>query len=693
LSANSDHPPTPERAVPAPRGFAWRRLAQPWRSPADQPRWARPCLLAVAALAAVLYAWNIGDSQYNGYFSTAVRSMTESPKAFLYGTVDPAASISIDKVPGFLWPQALSALVFGFHPWALALPQVIEGVVSVLVLYRVVRRWAGPAAGLLASAIFALTPITAVMFGHSLMEDSALTMCLILAADAWQEAAGTARLRPLVLAGVWVGLGFQAKMLQAWAVLPAFAAVYLLVAPTALRGRLRQLLVAGAVTVAVSASWILIATLTPAAHRPYIDGTTNNSALVMVVGYNGLSRFGILEIPGTLHAAATGSGLSAGSSGSHPAAVGGGGLPPQVQQLLEQTATQERTGWGKLFAPDLATQIGWLYPLGILALLAGLARRRGTPRTDQTRGGYLMWGTWLILTGLAFSAGTVAHASYTAALAAPLAALAGAGMIDMWRAHRRGSPWAWLLPTAVAADGAWTTYLLARRLSFLPWLLPVMLILTAVGVAGLLVARTGGRVRGRLAAAGLAVAVAAMLVAPAGWAASTLDSRYAGTVLDAYAGPTTDSGVSAQFTRPPATLTVDQQRILDYATAHRDGARYLFATDSWNAASPYILATGAPILPMGGFSGQAPFPTLAQFQQLVSTGQVRQVLLSGGFDIFQLFRGAGAAPADTPVMAITGWVRQHCTTVLPASGAPAGSRPAGPPTMGTGTLYSCPSGP
>jgi hypothetical protein len=373
--------------------------------------------------------------------------------------------------------------------------------------------------------------------------------------------------------------------------------------------------------------------------------------------------------------------------------VGGGGLPPQIQQLLEQTAAQGRTGWGKLFAPDLATQIGWLYPLAILGLLAGLARRRGTPRTDQTRSGYLMWGSWLILTGLAFSAGTVAHASYTAALAAPLAALAGAGMVDMWRAYRRGSPWAWLLPAAVAADGAWTTYLLARRLSFLPWLLPLTLTLATAGVAGMLVARTGGRVRGRLAASGLAVAVAAILVVPAAWAASTLDSRYAGTVLDAYAGPTTDSGLSAQFARRPATLTVDQQRILDYATAHRDSARYLFATDSWNAASPYILATGASILPMGGFGGQAPFPTLAQFQHLVSTGQVRQVLLSGGFDIFRLFRGAGAAPPDTPVMAITGWVRQHCTTVLPASGAPAGSRPAGPPTMGTGTLYSCPSGP
>jgi 4-amino-4-deoxy-L-arabinose transferase-like glycosyltransferase len=183
-----------------------------------------------------------------------------------------------------------------------------------------------------------------------------------------------------------------------------------------------------------------------------------------------------------------------------------------------------------------------------------------------------------------------------------------------------------------------------------------------------------------------------MLVAPAAWAASTLDSRYAGTVLDAYAGPTTGSAGSAQFARQPATLTAEQNRILDYATAHRDGARYLFATDSWNAASPYILATGAPILPMGGFSGQAPFPTLAQFQQLVATGQVRQVLLSGGFDIFRMFGAAPATPPDTAVTSITSWVRQHCATVFSPSGAAARPRPAGPPAMGAGTLYTCSSG-
>ena len=697
MPASANHLSPPASAAPAQAGSAWLGLRWPWRSPAGQPRWARPCLLAVAALAAVFYAWHIGRSQYNGYFSMAVRSMTASPKAFVFGAVDPAGSITIDKIPGFLWPQALSALIFGFRPWALMLPQAIEGVISVLVLYRVVRRWAGPAAGLLASAIFTLTPITAVMFGHTLMEDPALAMCLILAADAWQNAAGTARLRSLLLAGAWVGLAFQAKMLQAWAVLPAFAVVYLLVAPLPLRRRAAHLAIAGGVTVAVSAAWIVAATLTPPADRPYIDGTTDNSALAMVVGYNGFSRFGAIHFPGALGGATAsgGQGVPAGAAadGGISGGTPGAELPPQVRQLLATFAAPRWGGWGKLLGTDLATQIGWLYPLAVIALAVGLARRRGPLRTDQSRGGYLMWGTWLAVTGLAFSAGQVAHASYTAALAAPLAALAGAGIVEFWQAYRRGGRAALLLPAAIGAETAWTAWLLARRMSFLPWLLPVMLILAAAGITALLVARTRPPARGRLAITGLAAGAVAMLVAPAAWAAATLDTSYDGTVIDAYAGPAQGSGASTQPGSQPAALTSGERRILAYATAHRDGARYLFATDSWSTASPYILATGAPVLPMGGYSGEAPFPTLPEFQHLVSTGQVRLVLLSSGFSILSLFGDEPAASQATAVASIGGWVRHHCTTALAATGpGTPGFSPAGAPDTATGVLYTCSGG-
>jgi 4-amino-4-deoxy-L-arabinose transferase-like glycosyltransferase len=184
-----------------------------------------------------------------------------------------------------------------------------------------------------------------------------------------------------------------------------------------------------------------------------------------------------------------------------------------------------------------------------------------------------------------------------------------------------------------------------------------------------------------------------MLVAPAAWAAATLDTSYDGTPIDAYAGPAQGSGASTQLGNQPATLTSGERRILGYATAHRDGARYLFATDSWSTASPYILATGAPVLPMGGFSGEAPFPTLPEFQHLVSTGQVRLILLSSGFSILSLFGDQPAASQATAVASIGGWVRHHCTTALAATapGTP-GFSPAGAPDMATGVLYTCSGG-
>ena len=111
-----------------------------WRSPDGQPSWARAALLGVAAVAALLYAWNIAQA-VAPFYSVAVKSMSESWKAFFYGAFDPQATITIDKLAGSFAPQALSARIFGFHQWSLALPQVIEGVVSVLVMYRVVRRW------------------------------------------------------------------------------------------------------------------------------------------------------------------------------------------------------------------------------------------------------------------------------------------------------------------------------------------------------------------------------------------------------------------------------------------------------------------------------------------------------------------------------------------------------------------------
>jgi 4-amino-4-deoxy-L-arabinose transferase-like glycosyltransferase len=760
-----------------------------WRSPAGQPAWARPALLGIAAVAALLYARNIAEAGLAPFYSVAVKSMSVSWKAFFYGAFDPGATITIDKLAGSFLPQALSARIFGFHPWSLALPQVIEGVVSVLVMYRVVRRWAGPVPGLLAAGIFAATPIAASMFGHS-MEDGALTMCLVLAADSWQRAVMEGRLRSLCWAGVWVGLGFQAKMLQAWMILPALVLGYLLAAPAGLGRRLWHLGVAGLVMLAVSLSWIALYTFTPAADRPYVDGSTNNSAIAMVFGYNGVERFGISFLgsvqafgggggapraatapagPAEPVSAPTATAAPAGTPsattpddlGGAPTATTPGGVRYNAGGFLGSSGS-----WTKLIGSRFGPEIGWLYPLALLVLIAGLAWRGRARRTDPLRAGLVMWGLWLITFGVIYSdMGNIPHTAYVASLAPPLAALSGTGIVLFWRWYRSGSRAWWLLSLAVAVEVAWAYYLWSGYRGFLPWLAPAAIVAGGIAIVVMaatrlsLVARLPRISRRGLVTAGVAagaVGVAAMLAAPAAWSASVLDARYAGSSFDASAGPAGgfgpgggggfragrgdrpaedfrrfreegQAGGGGNFpgggTTSPAngntpgggtspggdvpgggaipgggsfpgggsggapggagggilgstttTLTSGQEALYRYLTAHRDGATYLFAVQGWTAAAPYILATGQQVLPMGGFSGSVPEPTLARVKQLVATGQLRYFMPggAGGFG-----GGRGGADGSSETAQIVAWVQSACKTV-PVSGA--GS---------TGTLYQC----
>jgi 4-amino-4-deoxy-L-arabinose transferase-like glycosyltransferase len=707
-----------------------RRRWEVWRSPAGQPPWARPALLVIAAIAAFLYAWNITNAGLAPFYSVAVKSMSESWKAFFFGAFDPKATITIDKLAGSFLPQALSARLFGFHPWSLALPQVIEGVIAVLAMYRVVRRWAGVLPGLLAALLFTLTPIAASVFGHS-MEDGALTMCLVLAADAYQRAVLEGRLRSLIWSGVWVGLGFQAKMLQAWIVLPALVIGYLLCAPPRLRRRLWQLGVFAAVTAAVSLSWVLLYALTPAGDRPYVDGSTNNSAFAMVFGYNGLERFGV-PVSGAVD---SGPGVTAGGGGFGARAAGGFG-----------------TGWTKLLGSSYGPQIGWLYPLAVLALVCGLLWTWRARRADPVRGGFVLWGLWLLAFGLVFSKmSTIPHTAYMASLAPPLAALSGAGIVMFWRAYRAGGRRGWMLPAAAAVSLAWAVFLWRSYTGFLPWALDAAVAVGAAGVIIMVAARLahGTRSRGtRFLAAGIALGVvAAVFAAPATWAASVLDTKYGGSSFNASAGPGSNEGFGGggghlassspgggvpsapgapastgtgsgqpggrfpgggSFRRRHGTgrgagggfggrgtggfgggagggagiqgstssLTAAERDVYDYVSAHRDGAGYLMAVTSWTEASPYILATGQEVMPMGGFSGTVPAPTLAGVRKLVSSGQLRFFLLGGS-------GGAGNRGGGTSAVAtVESWVQSACAKV-PAKDY------GGTSTTSAETLYEC----
>jgi 4-amino-4-deoxy-L-arabinose transferase-like glycosyltransferase len=660
------------RAIRLPR---WRAF---WRSPEDQPPWARPALLAIAGVAAVLYGWRIRDGGFASYYSLAVKSMSVSWKAFFYGALDPGATITIDKLAGSFAPQAISARIFGYHPWSVILPQVIEGVIAVLVMYRIGRRFAGPAAGLLTAGLFGLTPVVASMFGHA-MEDGLLTLCLVLAADAFQLALMSGRLGPLVLSGVWVGLGFQAKMLQAWLILPAMAVTFVVAAPGGWRRRFGHLGVAGAVALVVSLSWVALYEATPDSHRPYVDGSTNNSAVAMVFGYNGLDRFG-LHVPGAVRGSADAGGTGDGSSGADPA--GGQGADPaggqgggQEQSALRRTAdgegtpeprqqevSQEHGGVSKLLGARYGSQIGWLYPLAFLGLILGLIARGRAPRTDAARAGYLFWGLWLVTLAAVFGNMTIAHQAYLSSLAPPLAVLSAAAVVHAWRGLLdRDAPWQ--LPVLVLAELGWTAYLGRQFPDFLPGLLDTVIV---AGIIALLVIAAAFVPRvprpGRLVlTSATALAVAAMVTVPSAWAGSVLDGRYAGDAFEASAGPRTDGlvGGAGNDLSPTGRLTVEQRRLDDYLTTQRDRARFVVAIAPWFAAAPYIAATGHTYLPMGGNFGIVPQPTLADVERWVGGGELRYFLLPA-----HGFGGFGEDAGGTGTMrAIQKWVTETCQVV------------------------------
>ncbi|WP_414942497.1 ArnT family glycosyltransferase [Amycolatopsis sp. cmx-11-51] len=638
----------------------WARLRF-WRSPPDQPRWARPALLGIVVLTGALYSWNIGRSGYAHYYAAAVKSMSVSWKAFFYGAFDPGASITLDKLGGAFLPQALSARIFGFHEWSLTLPQVVWGVLSVLVLYRLVRRWLGAAAGLLAAGLFAFTPIVASVFGHA-MEDGALILCLLLAADAFMIAVTRARTRWLILAAVWVGVGFQMKMIEAWMVVPAFAVTYLLVAPASWRRRAGQLALTGAVLIAVSLSWVLLYTVTPAGKRPAMDATTNDNAFSMVFGYNGLDRFG-LHVPGAARTDFTDPSLS--TDLKLPPELERLAAPPQPEQPGEPQPVPEPApepasapaaedppqAWHKLFGERYATQVGWLYPLALAGLAAGLVLYRRTRRTGPVWGGFVLWGLWLVTFAVVLSRMTVMHSAYLVALAPPLAALAAAGAVLSLRLYRDRRA-TWLLPSVLVAQLAWTAYLASGYPDFLPWLTWLSLGGAAVAAAVLI---AGALRRATVAPAAVACLVA-VLVLPCAWGLSAFDHKYAGSAFEAGAGPSGPVGVDLDSDTKD-TLTDTQRSLYDYLLAHREGARYVAATTSWQTAGQFIVPTGERFLPMGGFSGQVPWPTLARVRQLVEAGEVRHVVLGGAGGLFT---------NDSELYRIVVWTATSCPLVPPA---------------------------
>ncbi len=337
--------------VPPPRGPD--RPKAPAEKRRADPSWARPALIALLVLTAVAYLWDLSASGYgNSFYAAAVQAGTKSWKAMFFGSLDASNFITVDKPPASLWVMEISGRIFGFSSTSMLVPQALEGVAAVALLYAGVKRWFGAGAGLAAGAVLALTPVAALMFRFN-NPDALLVLMMVAGAYCLIRAIENASTRWILAAGAMIGIAFLAKMMQGFIVLPAFALTYLIAAPTSLRRRLLQLLAGGAAVLVSAGWWVAIVALWPTGSRPMIDGSPDNSILNLITGYNGLGRiFGASGGPG-----------------------GGGG-----------SNFSGTTGPLRLFNELMGGQASWLLPAALLALGGGLwATRRVRARTGPAR--------------------------------------------------------------------------------------------------------------------------------------------------------------------------------------------------------------------------------------------------------------------------------------------------------------------
>jgi 4-amino-4-deoxy-L-arabinose transferase-like glycosyltransferase len=704
---------------PHPRSWNSTRLRDRLRA----VRLPRPELAALLALAAVLYLWSLSKNGWaNDYYAAAVRSMAGSWHDFLYGSFDAKGLMTVDKPPLALWVEALSAKLFGFNSLAILVPQALMGVASVGLLYDLTRRRWGRVAGTVAGLALAVTPVVVAISRHN-NPDALLVLCSVgalwcfvraldadrvrsnprIARESANAAKGRGATKWLVAAAVCVGLGFEAKMGAALMVVPGMALAWLWVAP---RGRLvaiRQLAIAGVALLAVALAWPVLVWLTPAANRPWISGTSDNSIWSLIWEYNG---FGRLE-------GQTGGPASLGTSGTF------GGATGPLRLLNEALGGQ--AGW--LLGAALAGGLG----------IAALSRLR---RTDARTGWLIAVGGAFATTAVAFSfAGGIFHPYYTSLLAPFAAALVGATVGQVLAAEREGGRagvHSRLVGAIAIGLGAIVELVVINNsASDLDWLVVPLVVVSVTAALALLF----GDKRVRRAA--LICGAAILLVGPAIWSIDTLGHPTSGTFpaggpesASTMGGPgsggapggmtgapgrtppggvRTSSNMERQSTNAVGELFgegtggplsiggggaggmfggEDLSSVLQYTEAHGAGT---LAVDSQSGATSSIIEDGAEVAGIGGFSGKESSVSAGWLEERIESGAIRWIYTSGSAAGFggTGAPGGGSSSGGPGGDTRTGSESAIDTVVKSCTKVDSSEYESGSESTGGGTLYQC----
>ncbi|MEY8764216.1 MULTISPECIES: glycosyltransferase family 39 protein [Clostridium] len=633
-------------------------------------------LFAVMALSAVLNLANLGAEGYgNEYYAAGVKSMLVNFKNFFFVSSDPGGFVSIDKPPLGFWIQTLSARVFGFSGWSILLPQTLAGVVSVVILYYMVKRSFGKAAALVSALCLAVTPVFVAASRNNTV-DNLLVMVLLFACMFLSRAAEKGKFKYLLISLVLVGVGFNIKMLQAYMVIPAVYITYLISAAAPVKKKVKHLVIGTAVLVVVSLSWAAAVDLVPAGSRPFVGSSTNNTVMDLILGHNGIERlsssggmgggpggnrqggnmayFKKDRNPSGAQNVPPNGGFQRGSGGNFKDGSQQNGGPqmqmPQgagqnkkgIQQMGRNGLSgnfggQTEAGVTRLFSKNiLSDQIVWFLPLSLLGFIAAaIVEKLKIPFDNRKKLDLILWMMWLLPEFIYFSyTKGLFHQYYLTMMAPPAAALSGIGLVSMWKLYRDGSKVkSMLLPASFVVEGALHLMMLSYFYSSISAAVKGIIIAAAVlsfASSALLVIYKNRAGNAGFAKILASLAFAGILVTPSiGSAAAVVHGVNGSMPAAGLELLSSDTGSGNTGMKNRFGSSNDSKELISFLDSHIKNEKYDLVVSSSNAAAEMIIKSGRSIMPLGGFTGSDKILSLSQFKELVKKGEVRYVLTGG----------------------------------------------------------------
>ncbi|MDR3540453.1 MAG: glycosyltransferase family 39 protein [Desulfosporosinus sp.] len=649
-------------------------------------KWEAFLLSLILMLSAVLNFANISIEGYaNIFYAAGVKSMLMNLKNFFFASFDPAGFVTIDKPPLGLWIQTISAKIFGFSGYSIILPQALAGVISVWIIYYLVKRAFGSFSGLIAALCLAVTPIFVASSRNNTI-DNLLVLALLLACWALFVAAEKGKFNFLILSLVLVGIGFNIKMVEAYMVAPALYITYLLSATLPTKKKIKHLALGTVVLLVVSLSWAVITDLVPAGDRPYIGSSTNNTVMELIIGHNGLERIGLGGKSASRGQSQPGFSRNGSSRTRTQTATGQVRTGAQLERFDGTSAQLGQYGMGATSKPsilrlfsknNMSDQIAWLLPLALLGFtVAAIEEKFKLPFDNKRKISLLLWSMWLLTEFIYFSfSKNITHTYYLTTMAPSIAALVGIGLTVMWKFFRDGGWKTWILPTAFIANALVEILILSYGYSTSNGYKLVILVTGLVGIGFPIIllivtsissiknkksipdqrntasqAIQGKRKNTKLNIILMGIAFIGLLIAPLVWSLTPL--------FHPMDGSSPSAGLELFSNRRIRNSIIsDNSKLIKFLEANRENEKYLVEVPSaMSYGSELILKTGEPVLTLGGFSGSDPILTVDEFKQLVADGAIRYALASGGAS-----RGMGLARTvgNNSNNAIMSWIRAN----------------------------------